>query len=77
MKLKTDDRAVDGQRAEFDLPIATMSSCHQALLLAAILDRAHPGEQHWIVVYEALARAEDFVRRMRSHGGEEVNRGQN
>ena len=43
-------------------PLATMTSVHRALLLAAILDAASPGEQHCVVVYEALARAEDSVR---------------
>lgn len=77
MKIIPDGRAVAGQRAEFDLPIRNMSAVHLALLLAAVLERANPGEQHCDVVYEALARAEDSVRSLRASVWEEVNRGQN
>lgn len=62
MKLKHDDRAVAGQRAEFDSRIADMPLSDCVLLLAAVLERANPGEQHCDVVWEALARAEEALR---------------
>lgn len=62
MKIIPDKKAVAGQRVQFDVPLGTMTSVHRALLLAAVLERANPGEQHCDVIYEALARAEDSVR---------------